>query len=136
MAVEEGLRAHLLADGPVSAIVGTAIHPGSMPQGQTLPVLVYQRISTQRDTDLGGPMTFVKVRLQVDCWHNSYAACKSLADAVRVALNGVGLASPHLLGSEVVQLVELVGDTDLFEFDGDLRKYRVSQDWIITHLET
>jgi hypothetical protein len=136
MSIEQGIVAHLLADGPTAAIVGTRVHPGAIPQEGTLPAVVYARVSTQRDVDLSGPMDFVQVRMRLDLWDNSYAGVKALADAVRVALNGVGLASPHLLGAEPVQLVYLDNDGDLPDFEGDRRDYRVSQDWIVIHLET
>jgi hypothetical protein len=84
---------------------------------------------------MDGPSDFVQVRMQVDCWHTSYSGVIALADAVRAALNGVGLASPRLLGAEPVQLVYLDNDNDLSEFEGDRRDYRISQDWIVIHLE-
>lgn len=136
MSIEQGLVAHLLADAPVAAIIGTKVHPGSVPQDTDLPAIVYLRISTQREVDLDGPSDFVQVRMRLDLWETSYSGVKALADAVRVALNGVGLASPHLLGAEPVQLVYLDNDGDLPDFEGDRRDYRVSQDWIVIHTET
>ncbi len=136
MTIEQGLVAHLLADGATSAIIGNRVHPGAIPQDGTVPAIVYLRVSTLRDTDLSGPMSFVSVRMRLDLWHNSYAEVKTLSDAVRLALNGVGLASPHLLGAEPVQMVYLDNDGDLPDFEGDRRDYRVSQDWIVIHTET
>ena len=136
MSIEQGLVAHLIADATVGGIIGNKVHPGAIPQNGALPAVVYNRISSVRDVDMGGPMDFVQVRLQVDCWHTSYAGVKTLADAVRAALNGVGLASPKTLGSEPVQLVYLDNDGDLPDFEGDRRDYRVSQDWIVIHTET
>ena len=136
MTVEQGLVTHLLADGPVAAIVGTRVHPEAVPQGGATPAIVYSRISAIRDVDLSGPMDFVQVRLRLDCWHTSYSGVKTLADAVRVALNGVGIASPQLLGAEPVQLVYLENDSDASFFEGDKKDYRVSQDWIVIHTES
>ena len=136
MSIEQGLVAHLLADAGVSAIVGTSVHPGVRPQGGSLPAIVYVRVSTARTVDLDGPSDFVQVRMRLDLWDNTYAGSKALADAVRLALNGVGLTSPKLLGAEPVQLVYLDNDGDLPDFEGDRRDYRVSQDWIVIHTET
>lgn len=135
MTIEQGLVAELLADAGVAAIVGTRVHPGAVPQNGSLPAIVYQRISSIRDVDMSGPQSFTQVRIQVDCWHTSYAGAKSLADAVRSALNGVGINSPKTLGAEPVQLVYLENDQDLSEREGDRIEWRVSQDWIIIHLE-
>jgi hypothetical protein len=136
MSIEEGLVAQLIGDAGVSTIVGSKVHPGHVPQGEDLPAIVYTRISSEREVELDGPSNFVKVHIRVDCWHTSYSGVKSLADAVRAALNGVGIASPRTLGSEPVQLVYLNDDGDLPSFDGDRREYRVTQEWIIIHLET
>ena len=136
MSIEQGLVAHLLADGPTAAIVGTRVHPNVRPQDGELPAIVYQRISTARETDLDGPSDFVQARMRLDLWDSSYAGAKALGDTVRVALNGVGLASPKTLGSEPVQLVYLDNDGDLPNFEGDRRDYRVSQDWIVIYTET
>jgi hypothetical protein len=135
VSIEQGLVAHLLADSAVAAIVGTGVYPGAIPQGKDSPAIVYNRISTDRDIDMDGPSDFVRVLMQVDCWHTSYSQVKALADAVRAAINGAGIASPKLLGAESVQLVMLESDSDQHEFDGDKRDYRVSMDWTIIHLE-
>ncbi len=136
MSIEQGLVAHLLADGPTAALIGTRVHPIVRPQGDPLPAVVYQRVSTVRDTDLNGPTDFVQARMRLDLWDDSYGGVKALADAVRVALNGVGLASPKTLGSEPVQMVYLDNDGDLPKIDGDQRDHRVSQDWIVIYTET
>lgn len=136
MTIEEGLVAHLLADGTVTGIVVDRVYPEVRPQDSALPAIVYTHISDDRDVDMDGPSDFVRVRMQVDCWHTSYGDVKTLAAAVRAALNGVGIASPNLLGAEPVQLVVLENEGDLSSIDGDSRERRVSQDWIITHLET
>ena len=135
MSIEEGLVTHLRADAAVAAIVATRIHPHIIPQGGTLPAIVYQRISSVRDVDMSGPAPMVRVRMQVDCWHTSLSGALTLADTVRAALNGVGIASPRLLGAESVQLVVLESDSTESEIEGDRMEYRVRQDWIIVHLE-
>ncbi len=136
MSIEEGLVAQLIGDSAVSAIIGSKVHPGAIPQGGDLPAIVYSLTSSVREVDLDGPSDFVQSRLRVDCWHTSYSGSKTLASAVRAALNGIGLASPKTLGSEPVQLVYLDNENDLPSFEGDQRDYRVSQDWIVIHLET
>ena len=136
MSIEQGLVAHLLADAGVSALIGNRVHPGAIPQDGAIPAVVYLRVSSARSVDLDGPSDFVQVRMRLDLWDNTYGGSKALGDAVRAALNGVGLASPKLLGAEPVQLVYLDNDGDLPDFEGDRRDYRVSQDWIVIHTET
>ncbi len=135
MTIEQGLVAHLLADGTVAGIVGTRIHPGAVPQGGGTPAIVYVRRSTDREQQLDGAEGLVGVRLRLDLWHTTYAGVKALADAVRLALNGVGLVAPKLLGAEPVQSVYLDDDGDLPAFTGDARDLRVFQDWVVIHEE-
>jgi len=136
MSIATGLVAHLLADGTVAGIVGDRVYHELRPQGSDLPAIVYTHINDERDVDMAGPAPLVKVRYQVDCWHTSSAGVAALATAVRSALNGVGILSPKLLGAEPVQLVLLEDEGDLLSIDGDSSERRVSQDWIITYLET
>ncbi len=136
MSIEEGLVAELLADSAVATIIGTKVHPEAMPQGSGLPAIVYSLTSSVRELGLDGPSAFVRSRLRIDCWSTSYSGSKTLANAVRAALNGIGLASPKTLGSEPVQLVYLDNESDLSSIEGDRRDYRVAQDWIVIHLET
>lgn len=135
MTIETGLVAELLGNAGVSAIVGSNVFHARIPQNADLPAIVYTQLSTVRQMDMSGPAPFVTVRFQIDCWHTSTAGMRSLADAVRVALNGAGIASPKLLGSEPVQLVFLDNETDLSEFEGDQKLMRLSQDWLISYLE-
>ncbi len=136
MTIEQGLVAHLLADGPVAALVGTRVYPGEIPQGASGDAIVYTRTSENRSVDMDGPSDFVSVAMSVDCWSDSKAGSITLAEAVRVALNGVGIASPRLLGAESVQLVSLENQTDVHNFQGDRRDYGVAQDWDIIYTET
>lgn len=100
------------------------------PQKAKPPFLVLQRISGQRDYHSQGPSGLVTSRVQVDCYAATYTAAKTLARETTQALSG------HR-GDEL-QGVFLDGERDLPAEDAGAvnHLYRVSLDFITTHLET
>ena len=65
MSLETALRAYVLADAAVTALAGQPMYPRRLPQGPTLPALVYQRIDTRREHDMDGPDGLPRPRVQV-----------------------------------------------------------------------
>lgn len=86
--MEEDIRTLLLADGGVSAVVGTRINWGAHPQGAALPALVLNAISDVSGHTLEGPWAMSDGRVQIDCYAQSYGAAKTLGRSVRTALDG------------------------------------------------
>ena len=131
MSIETGLYAYLTANSGVSAIVSTRLYPLKLPQGATLPALAYQLISNARPHDItAGPTGHAFPRFQITSYAESYSAAKSLAAAVRSALDGYRGA----MGSETgVGGVALIGERDSFETETEYPS--VQQDYLIPHSE-
>lgn len=138
--IEAGLFSHLAANAAVSALVANAdntkrIYPHRAPQGATFPRVTYFRVDSQHKHHMTAAAGHVEARLQIDCWALTYAAAKSLADAVRVALDGYrGTWSP-----ESVRSCLLIDQRDQHEApaqadDGGI--YRVSMDFRVAFTET
>ena len=85
---EGGLIAILDADATVSGIVGGRIHPMTDPRNTPFPKITYQRIDTVRGLSNDGPTNCPTARVQIDCWAADLLAARTLANAVRRALNG------------------------------------------------
>ena len=126
MSLETGLRAALIADAGVTAIVSSRIYPEIMPHDVTYPAISYQRISTVRSQFLTGVDDHTQIRIQIDCWDDSYSGVKSLAAAVKSAIDGV-----RELGSEAGLWCFMESMSDLSQFDGDREDRRVSMDFIV-----
>lgn len=126
MSLETGLRAALIADAGVTALVGTRIYPEVMPHDVTYPAISYQRISTVRTQYLTAVDDFTQVRIQIDCWDDSYSGVKALAAAVKSAIDGV-----RALDTEVVHHCFMISQSDLSQFDGDRHDRRVSMDFMV-----
>lgn len=87
--MEEQLRAILLADSAVTALVPAArISWHARPQGSPLPAIVMHVIN-DRDTYTVSDVTdFGQARVQIDCWGATYPSAKAVSRAVRAALAG------------------------------------------------
>jgi len=126
MSLETGLRAALVGDSATNALVGGRVYPEFMPQDTKYPAITYQRISTVRTQYLTAVDDFTQVRVQVDCWDDSYSGVKSLASAVKSAIDGV-----LILGTVTVHHCFMTSMTDLSEVSGDREDRRVSMDFTV-----
>lgn len=123
--IEKALYALLVA---ADTDAGTRVYPLSLPQNPTLPALTYQRVSTPRDLSHDGDQGYADARVQINCWaHRSpsnlgYDQAKTLADQVRVALNG----QFGTFGGVDVGRIQITGDRD--EWDPERSFDRVAVD--------
>lgn len=87
MTFEADLYAHLHGDSSITAQVSTRIYPVKMPQNATRPAITYQTISGDPMTDLdSADGDLLAVRVQIDCWAETYTAAAALGEAVRTRL--------------------------------------------------
>lgn len=126
---EQALYAILANDTAVSALVGTRIFPNVIPQDVALPVLAYMRVSGARTNSQTGPSQLARPRFQITCLSRSYSEAKTLAAAVRRALDGYKGA----IASVDVQGVMIQNEFDTFTDDDDL--HTVRQDYYFWHAE-
>lgn len=83
------LRAYLLANGAVSALVGgSRIYPSKLPQGVTATSLVFNEISGAGDHHMQGASGLAQVRMQLGAWAQTADAAHALFLAVKEALDG------------------------------------------------
>ena len=127
--MEAAARAILLADGTVAGLVSTRIYPGKLPQIPTLPAVTYSRVDGPRVQSLVGSSGLAHPRLQIDCWAETYAGVKTLANAVRGAIDGYsGTISGTRVGGVLI-------DDEQDVYEPNVEFYRVSQDYIVWHDE-
>lgn len=117
MNVEDELHDRLVADATVAGLVGTRVRPMLLNQNETLPAISFSRVATVPHDDLELTQNHEWVRVQVDCWAASYSAAKTLAAAVRAALQAAPVYGQLL--------------TELDDADPDEKLYRVIQDFRI-----
>lgn len=85
--MEEALRTLLLNTTAVTDLCGTRISWGNGPQGQANPRIVLWVVSDNGSPTLTGPDGLSVGRVQADCYGTTYASAKTLARAVRTALD-------------------------------------------------
>jgi hypothetical protein len=87
-APEAFLFQRLTSQTSVYTLIGTRVFPMMAPTGTALPLVIYQRSSVSRQQSLSGPVGLPVVTLQLTSYASSYTAVKSIARAVRVAVDG------------------------------------------------
>lgn len=134
MQIESALYNHLANNASIVAKVGTRIYPVKLPQGVELPAITYQRISGVREHNIAGPSGRARPRIQIDCWAESYSEAKSVADTVRLVLDGHKGNFGHGDNTmEDVGGIRFLGDNDIWEEGAEIN--RVSMDFSIPHFE-
>jgi hypothetical protein len=114
--IEEAVLDVLDDDEGVQDIVGDRVYAMVRPQGDPLPALVWQRISTSPVTSLAGDSGVDEVRIQFSCYAETLLAARELAAALRAAICGA---------SELKATTVLLFDDQ----DPDTRNFRVVVDF-------
>jgi hypothetical protein len=126
---EESLFSALTNDAGVSALVSARVYPMSLPQKPTYPAISYQVIADEEHPAMSVNVDTRTVRVQVSCWATSYSGVKSLANAVKSALDRRTGTTASVLWkcsfkeSEVDIFEPEVGEKGIFQKAQD---YRVS----------
>jgi hypothetical protein len=108
---EADLRAKVLADPAVAELVGARMYPLILAQKCPFPALVYSILNTPIERSLDGPSGLVHPGFQIECYAEIHAGARTLADAVRVLLDGF---SGVLEGDTVIQWIRCLDDRDRF----------------------
>ena len=129
-ALNEAIRARLLAVTAVTDLVGTRVYPLLLPQDPTYPAIRYQQITGTRESAMGSDVGLVEATEQVDSYDSTYAGARVLAEAVRAALQRF---RGTVAGVVISDVFVLEGPLDLYE--EAVKIYRVQQDFTVWHRE-
>lgn len=101
---QEALRARLLADGPLTALVSTRIDWVERPQGKSLPAVTLQGISDAREQNLKGFEGLQPARVQYDVWGDTYASVRDTVEALIAAAVPSQTGNGHRFTRAMVEL--------------------------------
>lgn len=101
---QAALRARLLADGPLAALVSTRVDWVERPQGKTLPAITLQSISDGREQNLKGFEELQPARVQYDVWGDTYADVRAVVEALIAAAVPTNTANGHRFTRAMVEL--------------------------------
>lgn len=110
MIIETGLISFLKSDSGISSLVGGRVYPIQIPQGESLPAVVFQRISTYHVQSMQGCSGLADAFFQITSWASTPLAAKQLSEKCRLALQGY---SGTLGGSESVAILMDSGEYDI-----------------------
>jgi hypothetical protein len=117
----ELVRAELIADVILTALVGARIYPQLIPQGVQTPVVVLSLISEIPENSLTGTIERLKMsRLQVDCYAKTYIAAWQVADA-----------ADNVLASLLRHDLSAVKENSQDLYDDEAQLHRVSSDYLV-----
>lgn len=120
--LEANLQKLITEASAFAAIAGTRLFPVLLPEESTLPAATYQRITTTRNYTTTGPVALNRVRMQFDCWAETYSQVKQL-QAVLLAI----LDDRSIYAGTDIDSITLITATDGYEQDA--RTYRVTLDF-------
>ena len=129
----QALYTLLATNAGVSAIVGARVTPMRLMDVTDLPALSYTQVSGPRITthDESAANSLAQKRYQIDCWANSYAVARQLADAVRTIADGYKGTVTQGADSLTIQGILIAGERD--DYDAETRIYRIIQEYDYWH---
>ena len=126
--IESAIRYILVNDDTVKDIT-TRCYPVTIPQSPTYPLILYTKITGMRDHHLRGPSGHAHPRFQIEAWAKTYTEAKTLADAIREALDGYsGTAVGTKIGSCLIE-------SERDDYQNEIDVHRVIQDYFTWHEE-
>lgn len=87
MSLDTDLRALLVGNAGVTALVSTRIVQDRMEQGAGRPFIVFSRASTEFMNGLDGSVMGERVMFDVQCWADTRTSADAVANAVNVVLS-------------------------------------------------
>ncbi len=136
MSIEDGLRTHLLADGPVAALVVDSslavpfrdrVYPLKLPQEPTYPALTLEIVSDIPYRGLSGDHDKEVIRARIHCWAETFSGAIDLAGKVRTAVADFS----GTMGTTAVSSAKFETWNDIYEDVPEV--YRRVADFMITH---
>lgn len=136
MSIESDLVTYLKTVPDITAIVGTRIYPMLVPQGDgNYPAIAYGRAGIQHVISMQGESGTARTTIALACWTRSYESVKTLADKVRLALDGYR----GVWGTTDIDGVHLLEEEDTIEAsagDEAKRLYGVQFEFAVWHRES
>lgn len=129
--IHEVIYTNLTGHAGLSALIGTRVHPGQLPQRTTLPAVTYRRVTTLRVStrDGAGKALLARPRFQFDCWATTYIAARAVATQLLDALTDFPQASNP-------RVDVALPSNDFDDYEPDPERYRVILDAFIWHEES
>lgn len=131
MTLEQALYNYLTGVAGLTALIGTRVYPVALPQGATLPAVVYQRVSGARIRTMGDARLARRPRIQFTVWAATYASRLAVGAQLVAALDGY---TPGTMGGAGgVDVLDVVLDNEIDDHEPTSGAYQGVLDFIVTH---
>lgn len=127
--IYQAIKTRLEAASGLTAFVGTRIYPHVLPQNPTMPAVVYELISNEREERHRGQTGDARPRVQVTTWANTALGAANAANEVRLAV----MAMDGTVASVDVHGVWNAGESRGFE--PDTGRHFAAMDFFIAYKE-
>jgi Protein of unknown function (DUF3168) len=128
---EKGLRNLIINDSTVGPLVGDRVRPMMLPEGSTLPAMVFTVVATTPLASMDGVNALQTKRVQIDCYAANAPAAKQLAAALHNLLDGYkGTLSEGTL------VMSSLPDQDVDSFEYDPQMFRIACDFTVKFIES
>lgn len=134
--IEQGLGSYLSTYAGLVALISDRVYGMKIPQGATLPLLVYTRVSTPRELThdtTGATGTLENPRFQFDAYGTTALAVQAITTQLREALNGKTGSIGAGANQMTIQAAYVVDEVP--EYDVPTELYRQRSEFIIWHAE-
>lgn len=136
MSILTGIYSKLAANTAVTTLTSTRIYPHEAPSSAALPYITFYQISGPHAHHMLAAAGMTEPRVQIDSWDDDALGAETLADKVRLAMDGFR----GTMGSVSVRMCHLDDEaTDFFDKAHSSREggiFRKRQDYMIWHTET
>jgi hypothetical protein len=127
--IETGLISRLNANSTFNGLLAGRIYPLRLPENPVYPACTYRVVSAVPAYNMDGTVMSVTTRIEFSAWSLTFADCRSVQDAIRIALDRF----TGILPSDVaVQFIWRDGSA-VDGFDTEARAYSASVDYRLTH---
>ena len=86
--LEDAIYTMLNGDATLTTFVNDRIYAGKAPQGAALPLLVFRRVSADRQPHQAGVGNFVEAFMEFNCWATTNREAAQIAERVRKICDG------------------------------------------------
>lgn len=131
--IRKALRAYLLADTGIAALVSDRVYFIKMKQGNVDPCIVFSRISGAGIYHHGGPSGLSMPRYQLDSWSKTGDGATALANLIKDRISGYRGVMGSGGAAVTVQGVFMADERE--DYDDVVQMSRMSRDYFIDHEE-
>jgi len=127
--IGDEIRARLITNGSISALVGNRVYELRPPQAPTPPYVTYQKVSGPRFHQLNGPSNHSRSRIQIDIWAKRSEEVDTVARLIKISLDGFN-------GTLVTAKASILMDNEQDDYEESASLYRIIQDYMVLHSDS